>query len=172
MNSKALIGLMVLMPLFLMGCTTGNTVNKMQGVVETGDIVSVEYIGTLDNSEVFDQSAGNPLEFIAGVGQMIKGFDDAVLGMRLNEKKTIHLEPEEAYGYRDETLELELEKNLFPEDFYFGVGEEVPLTNNYGQIFIASIKEVKEETVVLDMNPPLAGKSLNFEITVVKIEKQ
>ncbi|MFH1664186.1 MAG: FKBP-type peptidyl-prolyl cis-trans isomerase [archaeon] len=79
-------------------------VNEMSKTVEAGDTIKVEYIGSFpDTKEVFDQSNGNPLEFTAGAGQMIKGFDKAVIGMKLNEEKTVLIPPEEAYGLAGRT---------------------------------------------------------------------
>ena len=81
----------ILTLLILTGCT--NT------MIKSGDKIQVHYTGTLDDNTVFDSSEGKqPLEFTAGAGQMIKGFDDAVIGMKLGQEKTIKIPPEQAYG--------------------------------------------------------------------------
>lgn len=173
MKSEILVGFMILVPLFLVGCTgtTGNVIN-MANVVEKGDKVSVEYKGTYDNGEVFDQSSGKPLEFIAGAGQMIKGFDDAVTGMKLDEVKNIRLTPDMAYGERDENKKTALPREQFPLDFEIKKGAMVPLGTNTGEMLISTIVDFNDTAVILDLNHPMAGKTLNFEIKVVSIAKQ
>ncbi|MBG17395.1 MAG: peptidylprolyl isomerase [Euryarchaeota archaeon] len=141
-------------------------------VVKSGDTVSVHYRGTfLETGEEFDSSynAGETLTFQVGNGQMIKGFDQGVVGMAPGETKDITIHPEEAYGFRNEEAVQEIAKTQFPDDFAFGIGTPVQGVNPDGQQITAQIISEQAETVTLDFNHPLAGKSLNFKIELVNI---
>ena len=138
--------------------------------VENGMFISVDYKGTLQNGHVFDTSQGRqPLEVEMGAGQLIKGFEKALLGMALNEKKTFTLEPEEAYGQRDESLRRAFSRSDVPPEMNPEVGQTVVLTTPQGQQIPTRIVQVDNETVTVDPNHPLAGESLTFEIEVVGI---
>lgn len=138
--------------------------------VETGKFVSVNYTGTLENGEQFDSSEGRPpLEFKVGAGQMIKGFEAAVMGMALNEKKTITLAPKEAYGDRDDKQMHEFPRDQVPADIDPQVGQTLALTSPQGQQIPARIAAVDQEKITFDLNHPLAGETLNFDIEVVGI---
>jgi len=135
-----------------------------------GKYVSVEYTGTLDSGEVFDTSKGRqPLEVHLGAGQMIPGFENALKDMGLNEKKTFTLSPEEAYGERDESRTQTFDRKDVPPGLNPEVGQTVALTASSGQQVPAQIAEVTDEKVVLDLNHPMAGKNLTFEVEVVGI---
>ncbi|MBW2366764.1 MAG: peptidylprolyl isomerase [Deltaproteobacteria bacterium] len=138
--------------------------------VENDQFVQVEYQGTLNNGDVFDSSNGRrPLEFQMGAGQMIKGFEAAVLGMSLNEKKSIALEPEDAYGHRDEELTRVFERSEVPPGMNPEVGQTISLSTPDGRQIPARIFDLDDEKITLDLNHPLAGESLNFDIEVVGI---
>jgi peptidylprolyl isomerase len=141
----------------------------MEKVVD-GKFVSVEYTGTLQNGEVFDTSKErSPLEVHMGAGQMIAGFEKALRGMALNEKKTFTLISEEAYGERDESLTQEFARKDVPPEIDPRVGRTVALTAANGQRIPAQISQVTDEKITLDLNHPLAGESLTFEVEVVGI---
>ena len=141
--------------------------------VKKGDYVQVHYKGTLENGEVFDNSReGNPLEVKVGEGQLIKGFEDALMGMDENEKKSFTLEPEKAYGQRDETLERAFARSQIPNEMEPQVGDTVALQTPTGQQVPVKIKNVDDERVVVDLNHPLAGETLNFDIEVVGISDE
>lgn len=146
----------------------------MDNVAEKGDNVSVDYTGTLENGEVFDTSEGKqPLTFVLGEGRLIPGFENAVLGMKVGETKTVTLKPEEAYGERDERLIQVFPKQAFGENFSFKVGDMIALTDpNSGRQFPAVITEITDDNVTVDLNPRLAGKTLTFKITLVKINEK
>ncbi len=132
--------------------------------------VSVEYTGTLEDGEVFDTSQGRqPLEIQMGAGQLIKGFEDALDGMALNEKKTFTLAPEEAYGHRDESLTRDFPRKDVPPEMNPQAGQTVALHDGQGQQIPATIVDVNDEHVTVDLNHPMAGKSLTFDIEVVNI---
>jgi peptidylprolyl isomerase len=138
--------------------------------VETGKFVSVNYTGTLENGEQFDSSEGRPpMEFKVGAGQMIKGFEAAVMGMALNEKKTITLAPGEAYGDRDDKQMHEFPRDQVPAEIDPQVGQTLALTSPQGQQIPARIAAVDQEKITFDLNHPLAGETLIFDIEVVGI---
>jgi peptidylprolyl isomerase len=141
--------------------------------VETGLFVSVHYKGTLQNGEVFDTSEGrHPLEVEMGAGQMISGFENALMGMALNEKKVFSLEPEDAYGQRDDSLTHSFPRSDVPAEIDPVVGQTVALATQQGQQVPAVITEVDDEKVAVDLNHPLAGKTLTFDIEVVGISEK
>ena len=138
--------------------------------VDTGHFVSVHFKGTLENGEVFDTSEGrHPMEVEIGAGQIINGFEKALMGMALKEKKVFSLEPEEAYGYRDESLTHSFKRSDVPAEMEVEVGQTVALSSPEGQQVPAQVVEADDEKVVVDLNHPLAGKALTFEIEVVAI---
>lgn len=140
-------------------------------MVEPGKNVRVNYIGTLNDGTEFDNSykRGQTLDFTAGVGQMIEGFDKAVLQMNVGEKITIKLTPEEAYGEKTDEAIVSFSKDNFPPDFQGNPGDRVTGQNDMGQPVEATIVEVNESNIVLDFNHPLAGQELNFEVELVEI---
>jgi FKBP-type peptidyl-prolyl cis-trans isomerase 2 len=138
-----------------------------------GDTVRVHYTGKLTSGEQFDSSAGRePLEFEVGAGMMIKGFDDAVVGMAIGDKKTVTLQPAEAYGERFDEMLIEFPRSNFPEDLIPEVGMQLMMNNGAGQQFPVTITEVQDELVVLDGNHMLAGKELVFDIEMVEIDSK
>ncbi len=152
------------------GTDTPNGVDVLMDTVEAGDNIKVEYRGELENGEVFDASErrGQPLAFAAGAGQMIKGFDEAVIGMRLNQEKTVTIPAEKAYGLHDEKRVAELSKESFA-DFWdslvVGMVVSSPEAGN------GKVLELKENSAIIDFNHNLAGKTLVFWIKVVEISK-
>ncbi len=138
--------------------------------VKDGDVVKVHYTGKLINGEQFDSSIGRePLEFTVGAGQMIKGFDAAMPGMNLGEKKTINIAPEDAYGPRSEEAIIEFPKEQVPADMKLEPGMPLTLSNQDGQPVPVIVIEVKEEVIILDANHFLAGQELIFDIELVEI---
>ncbi len=139
--------------------------------VQDGLFAQVHYKGTLADGDVFDSSLerGTPLEVAMGKGQMIKGFEQELLGMTVNEKKTFILPPEEAYGVRDDSLERSFKREEIPPEFNPEVGQMVGLRSPEGREIPAKIVTVDDEQITVDLNHPLAGESLTFEIEVVGI---
>ncbi len=140
-------------------------------VAENGNTVSVHYRGTFEDGTEFDSShnRGEPITFKLGSGQMIPGFDTSIPGMAIGETKDIQLTPEQAYGEHVESQIQEIPRTAFPEDFEFVVGASVQGTQASGQQFLAKIITEAEETVTLDFNHPLAGKTLMFNIELIDI---
>lgn len=142
----------------------------MSETVEAGDTVEVHYTGTLDNGDVFDTTKDNePFQFTLGEGEVIDGFDEAVQGMEVGDEKEIHVKKEDAYGEPNPELVQEVPREQFGDaELEEGLMMEVQAQN--GQKIPAQVKEVGDSTVTLDMNPPLAGEDLNFEIELVSAE--
>ena len=139
--------------------------------IKKGDIIKVEYEGTLDDGTVFDSTklnGGDPLKFEVGGGQLIKGFDDSVLGKEVGEEFSIKLQPSDAYGDYKNDMVRKMAKNLFPKEQEPEPGMIIQVMDETGHIILASIKEVIENNVIVDMNHPLAGKVLNFKIKVTE----
>ncbi|AYD46587.1 MAG TPA: peptidylprolyl isomerase [Arachidicoccus soli] len=135
-----------------------------------GDKVKVHYHGKLTDGTTFDSSEGrSPLEFEVGSGQVIPGFDDGVTGLKVGEKRTVNIPADQAYGQASEEQIVEFPKSQFPPEMTPEVGMPLQMSNDQGQTFQVVIKEVKEDSVVLDANHPLAGKDLVFDIELVEI---
>lgn len=147
------------------GTPEASTQQQKEGaVVKDGDEVSVHYRGTLDGGEEFDSSqGGEPLTFTVGGGQVIPGFDDAVRGLAVGEKRKVRLEAKEAYGERRDDLVIAVPKANAPEGLK--VGDRVLLGNTP-----ATVEEITNEMVRVDANHPLAGQALTFEIEVMGIK--
>ena len=137
-----------------------------------GKKVKIHYTGSFDDGEVFDTSrlSGEPLEFECGSGMVIKGFDDAVRDMEVGEKKHIHLEPAEAYGEVDEKLIQTVPVDRVPNAQDLPVGESVYMQGPNGPPFPVKVVSMDDKNVVFDMNHPMAGKPLNFELELVEVE--
>jgi len=140
-------------------------------IVKKGNKVKVDYTGTFDDGVVFDASEkhGQPLEFEVGTGQVIKGFDDAVLGMKKGEEKKIVISAAEAYGEVRRELHKKVPRAQLPQDQEPKVGMILAVGLPNGQQFPARIVEVTKEDVTIDLNHPLAGKTLHFKIKVAEI---
>ena len=140
--------------------------------VEEGDTVKVEYEVKQQDGEVVDSSEkgrGQPIEFQVGGQQVIKGLDKEIRGMKVGDEKQFTVEPEEGYGERNEDKKKEFPKDKFPSDKEPQEGMMVALGTPDGKQVPAKILEVKDDTVVLDLNHPLAGKTLDFDIKLVDI---
>ena len=140
-------------------------------VVKSGDKVKVDYTGTYDDGKVFDSSEkhGAPLEFECGKGLVISGFENAILGMKAGEEKTVHLHPEEAYGDHNPQLIKKVPREQLPKDQEPKAGMILMISLPNGAQFPARLTAVDEKEVTLDLNHPLAGKCLNFKFKVVGI---
>ena len=139
--------------------------------INKGSNVKVHYKGTLDDGTEFDSShkRNQTLDFKVGAGQMLEGFEKAVLGMTTGQTKSFRLTSAEAYGERIEEAIRTIPKTAFPENMDFIVGQRVGGTNELGQQIFAVIQSVNESDVTLDHNHPLAGKDINFEIEIVEV---
>ena len=135
-----------------------------------GDVVKVHYKGKLNSGEQFDSSEGRePLEFTVGAGQMISGFDAAIPGMIVGEKKTITIPPQDAYGVKNEEAIIEFPISNIPGGMKLEPGMKMQLRNEAGHPIPVVVTELKDEIVIFDANHELAGKELIFDIELVEI---
>ncbi len=142
--------------------------------VQNGHNVKVHYKGTLSDGTVFDNSyvRGTPLDFEVGSRKLIRGFSDALLGMSKGQTKNVTIPVEMAYGPVNPDAVQPVPRDAFAEEFEFEIGGTVQ-GNGPGGKFLARIHDIieEEQTIVLDMNHPLAGKELNFEIELLEVQK-
>ncbi|MFH5831892.1 peptidylprolyl isomerase [Halalkalibaculum sp. DA3122] len=139
--------------------------------VKEGDKVKVHYTGTLEDGTVFDSSRERePLEFTLGEGQLIPGFEKAVIGMAEGDSTSVDIPSDEAYGERRDDLEIEVTKEELPDEVDPEVGIQLQVKQNEnGRSIPVTITKVEENQVTLDANHPLAGKDLKFDIELVEI---
>src|SRR2546423_5293850 len=140
---------------------------------KNGDLVRVHYSGRLEDGQVFDSSRdGKPLEFTVGAGEVIPGFEEAVRGMQVGDKKTVEIEPEDAYGPRREGLVAVIERAnaQFPVEPQVGMNLALPLQD--GNQLEVVITEVTDTHVTIDGNHPLAGEKLIFDVELVGDESK
>ncbi|MCX8044827.1 MAG: peptidylprolyl isomerase [Desulfobacterota bacterium] len=137
--------------------------------VRKGDTISVHYTGRFEDGSIFDSSLGrSPLVFTVGAGQIIKGFDDAVIGMVKGEKKTVSIKPDMAYGQRSEELVFDFPRSNVPDGMELEVGMMVQLRDDEGNPVPAVIAAINDTFVTMDCNHPLAGKTLEFDIQIIE----
>lgn len=138
--------------------------------VENGDFIKLCYTGKLEDGAVFDKTEKcKPLEIQVGTGGLVEGFENAILGMSENEKKSFVLEPEEAYGERDERLERTFRRSALPLNFEPFAGQVIVFMTENGRELPAVVKFVDDEVIIADFNHPLAGRSLAFDVEVAEI---
>jgi len=142
----------------------------MKKAIQSGELVSVHYTGKVENGEVFDSSSGRrPLTFTVGSGQIIRGLDEAVVGMTVGEKKIVTIAPEFAYGPRQVELIVDIPKNTVPEDMEIEKGMMIELIDPQGNKIPAEVFEILDEVVKMDLNHFLAGKTLVFDIEIIEV---
>ncbi|MEO1429475.1 MAG: peptidylprolyl isomerase [Cyanobacteria bacterium J06632_19] len=137
---------------------------------KAGDNVKVHYTGKLDDGTVFDSSAERePLQFSLGSGNVIPGFDEAIVGMAPGESKTATIPVDQAYGPQREELVITVEKEQIPTDLSVAVGQQLQISQNNGQVIPVIVTDVSDSKVTLDANHPLAGQQLTFDIELVEV---
>ncbi|MCX6006977.1 MAG: peptidylprolyl isomerase [Chloroflexi bacterium] len=137
---------------------------------KNGDTVQINYTGKLSDGTVFDSSVGGtPLEFKLGAATVIPGFEKAVLGMKVGEKKTVTIPVNEAYGPRRDDLVEEISRDQLSKDLIPYVGQHLHSTNTEGATRDAVVTKVTDTTITVDENLPLAGKDLTFDLELIKI---
>ena len=163
----------ILLGVFLLGAILISGCNADQDAAQAknGDIVEVHYTGTLENGTVFDTSVGRePLKFTLGAGQMIPGFEQAVLGMKIGELKTVTIPSDEAYGPPSDELILVINREELPMVPDPEVGQQLQVPQPDGGINRGIITNVTDTTVTIDFNHSLAGEDLTFEIELMSIQ--
>ncbi|MFW6264232.1 MAG: FKBP-type peptidyl-prolyl cis-trans isomerase [Cyanobacteriota bacterium] len=137
---------------------------------KVGDTVTVHYTGKLEDGTVFDSSVGrSPLEFSVGSGQVIPGFEEAVIGMSPGESKTQPIPCDQAYGPHRPEMVLVVDRQRMPNDLEVAEGQQLQLQHPSGQVIPVTITQIQDSQVTLDANHPLAGKDLTFEIELVNV---
>ena len=141
----------------------------MTKAIKAGDTISVHYTGKLQSGKVFDSSeGGEPLKFTVGSGMLIKGFDQAVMGMKAGDAVSVIIEPEQGYGLRNEEMVVDIPVETIPDDLPLTEGVQVQLQDPDGRPMPATVAEIGEKNVRMDLNHFLAGKTLEFDIAVVE----
>jgi FKBP-type peptidyl-prolyl cis-trans isomerase 2 len=142
----------------------------MTTTVKNGDKISVHYTGKYEDGQVFDSSIDrDPLEIEVGTAQVIKGFEDALVGMAKGEKKTVTIPPDQGYGQYDPALLIEIPNANVPENVNPEVGMKLKLSDSKGQSVMVVVTEIADESIKLDANHPLAGKVLVFDLELINI---
>jgi len=135
-----------------------------------GDKVRVHFTGTLEDGTIFGSTINEePFEFTIGEKNMLPGFEKAVVGMRKGDTKTIKLPPEDAYGDYNEKLVYAMERSGFPQEIQLEIGKRLRVRTQDGRYTMVTIKDFAEDSIMLDENDPLAGKTLIFKIELVEI---
>lgn len=143
----------------------------MAQTAKSGDTVAVHYTGKLDNGDVFDSSEGrDPLSFELGAGNVIPGFEAAVMGLGVGEAADVRIEAKDAYGDIRDDLLVPVSKDRLPDGLEPEAGQQLQVQVAPGQDRVATITDVGDENVTLDLNHPLAGKDLSFHIELVEIK--
>jgi FKBP-type peptidyl-prolyl cis-trans isomerase 2 len=141
--------------------------------VKKGDQVRVNYTGRSEDGQVFESSVGLiPLSFTIGAGEVVKGFEDAVIGMYPGERKTVTVDPEDGFGMYDKTLVVEVSRESLPDDLNVHVGMDFEMEDEEGNVVPAVVIEVLDDTILIDANAPLAGKRVIYEIELVEIVRK
>ncbi len=139
-------------------------------MVKEGDRIKVHYTGKLEDGTVFDTSKdGTPIEFTVGKGELIKGFERGVMGMKTGESKTIKINAEDAYGPHKKEMMFEFNKTRAPEGFDPQIGQKIDMQRADGKLVTVTVVDKTETAFIMDCNPPLAGKALIFDIELVEI---
>jgi len=135
-----------------------------------GDKVQVHYKGYLKDGKIFDSSEGKPpLDVTLGSGTVIPGFDAALTGMEVGEKKTVTIPMDQAYGQHNAEMVMQMPKSQVPSDLDPEIGQKLQVGGTGGEVMMVEVLDVTDEFVVLDANPPLAGKDLTFDLELVAI---
>lgn len=138
-------------------------------MIQNGSTVNVHYTGKLNNGEVFDSSEGKePLSFTIGTGQIIPGFENAIIGKKTGDKVTVNIQPTEAYGEIREDLLVKVPNTQLPGPVE--VGQSLQAQGEDGVPVNVMVREVHEDHAVIDGNHPFAGKELIFDIEVISIQ--
>jgi FKBP-type peptidyl-prolyl cis-trans isomerase 2 len=141
-----------------------------KGQAKLGDSVKVHYTGRFDDGTVFDSSDGrDPLEFTVGQGEVIPGFDDALIGMRVGERKDVQVAPDDGYGERNENLVQTIARDQINLSVEPETGMNIEMHTPDGTIIPLTVTEVSETSITLDANHPLAGRELHFSVELVEI---
>ncbi|MFQ5916901.1 MAG: peptidylprolyl isomerase [Candidatus Binatia bacterium] len=156
--------------LFLLSSSVGCKTGEEKRVIQNDSLVTIEYT-LLDEqgNKIESNKGGDPLKYIHGKGEIIPGLENGLEGLQVGERKTIRLKPDDAYGPIIPDAFQEVPRKDIPTEL-LKVGANLVAQGSQGEIMPVRIHEIREKTVVLDYNHPLAGKTLNFEVKILTIE--
>ncbi len=141
--------------------------------VKRGDIVIVNFIGKLEDGTIFDSSDKEmPLKFKVGNNEVIEGIDEAIIGMKINQEKTIHLNPDKAYGPIEKEFIITVPKDKLPKKLDLKIGSHLQIPGEEGSTLNVRVTKISNEVIELNGNHPLAGKNLIFDIKLIGIEEK
>ncbi|MCD6161716.1 MAG: peptidylprolyl isomerase [candidate division Zixibacteria bacterium] len=137
---------------------------------DLGDTVKIHYIGKLENGLIFDCTRDNePFEIQVGSGKSVPGFEMGLTGMAIGDKRTIAVSPEDGFGLRDEKLSDKINKSDLPDNITIAVGKQLMMPHSDGEFIRATITEIQSDSITVDLNHPLAGRKLIFEVEMLEI---
>jgi peptidylprolyl isomerase len=138
--------------------------------VKSGDTVKIQYTGKLDDNSVFDTSVDrDPIQLTIGQGRTIPALEEAIIGMKTGETKTVEISAEQGYGPYQKELVHKVSREVLPADMEPEIGQRLKATSTDGRAFSVTIKDVSENSITMDANHPLAGKDLTFDIELIAI---
>ena len=139
--------------------------------VKIGDKVTIHYTGKFEDGTEFDSSFDKePLSFKVAANEVIHGLDEAVVGMKVNQEKTVHISSDKAYGPVEKELKISINKQNLPEGINLTINQELEIPNEDGNPITVRITKITDDQIELDGNHPLAGKNLIFDLKLLKIE--
>jgi len=173
MNLKRILGMsLVVFPFFLSVAWSESGKGAKPLTVSAGEEISIEYTLKLEDKTTVDSNVGGePLKFIQGEHQIIPGLETALEGLKVGDKKTVKVKPQDGYGEIDPKAVQEVEKSRIPPEALV-IGTPLEGTDPSGRPIHARVQEIKEKTVILDLNHPLAGKTLLFDVKILGIQPQ
>lgn len=139
--------------------------------IADGVVVSLSYVLTVDSEEVGRAGADEPLEYLHGAENIVPGLESALLGKRIGERLTVTIPPEQAYGAYDEEEVDEFDLEDLPGGEGLEEGMMVEIEDDEGYVYVGTVMEITEDSVLVDFNPPLAGKTLNFDVEVLALRE-
>ncbi len=158
--------------ILIVGCSAGESgkIEKVNNSIKEGSTVTVHYTLTVAGDVVDSSVGGDPIRFQAGLDQLVPGFEKAVMGMKAGDKKSFEVAPEEGYGPINPESFKEIPRDRLAPDIKPESGMTLYAKGSNGEIIPVKITEVKEESVVLDFNHPLAGKTLRFDVEIIDVK--
>lgn len=160
----------LVLAVILFGTISCSMTKVKETTIQDGKKVSFDYTLTVDGQVVDSSEQRGPLTYTQGQGQIIPGLANELVGLKVGDEKKVVVAPENAYGIINQNAFQEVDKSSLPENVEVEVGTILQVQNEQGQSFPVKVSEVKDNTVVLDFNHPLAGKTLNFDVKIVSIE--
>lgn len=138
--------------------------------VKHGDTVTIHYTGYLKDGSEFESTNGKePLTFTIGRGEVIPGFEKGVIGMHEGDVKSILIPPEDAYGDSNKNARVSMERSKIPSEIKPEIGMKLQARARNGTIKLVTVTDITDDKITVDVNHPLAGQELTFEVKLLKI---